>query len=98
MGHDVVRINHIGDWGTQFGMLISHKSDTYPDFLENRPDISDLDGFYKEVKKRFDSEEDFKKRERNAVVPSVKWDSRTRNLENNLRSFQRLIQEIFQKI
>ena len=68
MGHDVVRINHIGDWGTQFGMLISHMSDTYPDFIENRPDISDLDGFYKEAKKRFDSEEDFKKRARDTVV------------------------------
>lgn len=68
MGHDVQRINHIGDWGTQFGMLISHMQDTYPDFLENRPDISDLDGFYKEAKKRFDEEEDFKTRSREAVV------------------------------
>jgi len=64
MGHDVKRANHIGDWGTQFGMLISHMEDTYPDFMENLPDISDLDGFYKQAKKRFDEEEDFKIRSR----------------------------------
>jgi len=68
MEHDVVRINHIGDWGTQFGMLISHMHDTYPDFLDNRPDISDLDGFYKEAKTRFDQEDDFKTRARETVV------------------------------
>jgi len=68
MGHDVKRVNHIGDWGTQFGMLISHMEDTYPDFLEKQPNISDLDGFYKEAKNRFDNEEDFKTRSRETVV------------------------------
>lgn len=32
LGHDVLRINHVGDWGTQFGMLIAHLQDMYPDF------------------------------------------------------------------
>lgn len=68
LGHDVIRINHIGDWGTQFGMLITHMHDTYPDFMENQPDISDLDGFYKESKGRFDNEPDFKNRARESVV------------------------------
>lgn len=68
MGHNVIRINHIGDWGTQFGMLIAHMQDTFPDFLEKQPDISDLDGFYKQAKKRFDEEEEFKTRARNTVV------------------------------
>ncbi len=68
LGHDVVRINHIGDWGTQFGMLICHMQDNYPDFLKNPPDISDLDGFYKEAKNRFDTEEEFKNRARDTVV------------------------------
>lgn len=68
MGHNVIRINHIGDWGTQFGMLISHMHDTFPDFLEKQPDISDLDGFYKQAKQRFDEEEEFKTRARNTVV------------------------------
>ena len=52
-GHNVKRINHVGDWGTQFGMLITHLMDNFPDFLTNRPPIGDLQKFYKESKVRF---------------------------------------------
>lgn len=62
LGYDVLRINHVGDWGTQFGMLIAELDDNYPDFIHKQPDISDLQTFYQNSKKRFDSEEDFKKR------------------------------------
>ncbi|PAV60209.1 hypothetical protein WR25_21460 [Diploscapter pachys] len=65
---EVLRINHIGDWGTQFGMLIAHLYDKYPDFLTNLPKISDLQAFYKESKKRFDEDEQFKKRAYECVV------------------------------
>ncbi|XP_015776412.1 PREDICTED: arginine--tRNA ligase, cytoplasmic-like [Acropora digitifera] len=61
VGHDVLRINHIGDWGTQFGMLIAHLEDKFPDYLEVSPPIGDLQAFYKESKKRFDEDEAFKK-------------------------------------
>ena len=47
VGHDVLRINHLGDWGTQFGMLIAHLQDKFPNFLTERPPISDLQAFYK---------------------------------------------------
>ena len=67
-GHTVSRINHVGDWGTQFGMLINHLKTAYPDFNEKPPNIADLTGFYKEAKKRFDEEEDFKKASQQAVV------------------------------
>jgi len=67
-GHKVSRINHVGDWGTQFGMLINHLRTAYPDFNENPPNISDLNGFYKESKKRFDEDEAFKKASQQAVV------------------------------
>ncbi|XP_033242753.1 probable arginine--tRNA ligase, cytoplasmic isoform X3 [Drosophila miranda] len=50
--HDVIRINHLGDWGTQFGMLIAHLEDRFPDFLNKSPPIGDLQSFYKESKKR----------------------------------------------
>jgi arginyl-tRNA synthetase len=53
-GHEVVRVNHLGDWGTQFGMLIVHLQQTYPDYLNNMPNLSDLNSFYKEAKGRFD--------------------------------------------
>ncbi|KAH8295257.1 hypothetical protein KR018_009250, partial [Drosophila ironensis] len=66
--HDVVRINHLGDWGTQFGMLIAHLEDRFPNFLNESPPIGDLQMFYKESKKRFDEDEDFKKRAYSRVV------------------------------
>lgn len=68
LGHDVLRINHIGDWGTQFGMLIAHLEDRFPDYATVSPPISDLQTFYKESKARFDTEEDFKKRAYAKVV------------------------------
>lgn len=68
LGYDVLRLNHVGDWGTQFGMLIAHLQDMFPDYLTVSPPISDLQAFYKESKKRFDSEEDFKKRAYQCVV------------------------------
>lgn len=68
LGHDVLRINHIGDWGTQFGMLIAHLEDRFPDYATVSPPISDLQTFYKESKARFDSDEEFKKRAYAKVV------------------------------
>lgn len=68
VGHDVLRLNHVGDWGTQFGMLIAHLQDKFPDYVTVSPPISDLQSFYKESKARFDQEEDFKKRAYQCVV------------------------------
>lgn len=74
MGHDVVRINHIGDWGTQFGMLIAHLQDSFPDYSTAPPPISDLQAFYKESKVRFDNEPEFKKRAYACVVKLQAFD------------------------
>ena len=68
LGYNVHRINHVGDWGTQFGMLIQELNDNFPDFLEKQPDISDLQTFYQNAKKRFDSDEQFKKTSQENVV------------------------------
>lgn len=68
LGHDVLRLNHVGDWGTQFGMLIAHLTDKFPNFKTESPPIGDLQAFYKESKKRFDEDEEFKKRAYKAVV------------------------------
>jgi arginyl-tRNA synthetase len=70
LGHDVIRINHVGDWGTQFGMLIAHLQDKFPDYNKEgyTLPLSDLQGFYRESKKRFDDDEVFKKRAYACVV------------------------------
>ncbi|KAG7517067.1 arginine-tRNA ligase, cytoplasmic [Solea senegalensis] len=68
LGYDVLRLNHVGDWGTQFGMLIAHLQDKFPDYLTASPPISDLQAFYKESKKRFDEEAEFKRRAYQCVV------------------------------
>ncbi|XP_014216820.1 arginine--tRNA ligase, cytoplasmic isoform X2 [Copidosoma floridanum] len=62
LGHDVLRLNHVGDWGTQFGMLITHLEDQFPNYCTESPPISDLQAFYKESKLLFDTDEEFKKR------------------------------------
>ena len=79
-GHDVHRINHVGDWGTQFGMLISHMEEAYPDFTSNPPNITDLTVFYKNAKKRFDDDEAFKKKSRETVVALQAGDPRCREI------------------
>ncbi|XP_056586151.1 arginine--tRNA ligase, cytoplasmic [Triplophysa dalaica] len=68
LGYEVLRLNHVGDWGTQFGMLIAHLQDKFPNYLTVSPPISDLQAFYKESKKRFDEDEEFKKRAYQCVV------------------------------
>jgi len=69
-GHDVLRLNHVGDWGTQFGMLITYLKEVYPQALveSNVLALGDLVEFYRCAKKRFDEEEDFRERARLAVV------------------------------
>lgn len=47
VGFDVLRLNHLGDWGTQFGMLIAHLQDKYPNYKTESPPIGQLLSFYK---------------------------------------------------
>lgn len=67
-GHRVIRQNHMGDWGTQFGMLIEYLIDT--GWREDKADetISDLERRYQEAKQRFDLDVDFSERARKRVV------------------------------
>ncbi|MGB3508706.1 MAG: arginine--tRNA ligase [Microcoleaceae cyanobacterium] len=69
-GHDLLRLNHVGDWGTQFGMLITYLREAFPEALKTADvlDIGDLVAFYKQSKKRFDEDEDFKEKSRQEVV------------------------------
>ncbi|MFA6093798.1 MAG: arginine--tRNA ligase [Elusimicrobiota bacterium] len=64
-GHSVIRQNHIGDWGTQFGMLIAYLRSSQPSAAEH---ISDLEAFYRNAKKRFDEDPAFAEESRATVV------------------------------
>ncbi len=69
-GHKVLRLNHVGDWGTQFGMLITHLKQVAPEALETADavDLGDLVTFYRQAKKRFDDDELFQETSREEVV------------------------------
>ena len=80
VGHRVIRENHIGDWGTPFGMLIEHLVDLGEDEAAEHLSLGDLDGFYKEARAKFDASEDFKERARARVVALQGGDGETRRL------------------
>jgi len=66
LGDEVIRQNHIGDWGTQFGMLIAYLEEI--DDQSGSENLRDLEQFYKDAKGRFDAEPDFATRAREYVV------------------------------
>jgi len=66
LGDEVIRQNHIGDWGTQFGMLIAYLEEQGAD--GNRTELKDLEQFYKDAKVRFDESEAFANKAREYVV------------------------------
>ncbi|GGO72009.1 arginine--tRNA ligase [Bowmanella pacifica] len=74
MGHKVIRQNHMGDWGTQFGMLLAHFSDQLQDQVAETA-LSDLEEFYRAAKVRFDEEQGFADRARDYVVKLQGGDS-----------------------
>jgi len=63
-GHKVIRQNHVGDWGTQFGMLLTYLDESGQD----TDDLADLEEFYRAAKQRFDADQAFSERSRLAVV------------------------------
>lgn len=67
LGNNVIRANHVGDWGTQFGMLIA-----YLEKMENEHasemELSDIEAFYREAKRNYDEDEAFAEKSRNYVV------------------------------
>ncbi|WP_324282093.1 arginine--tRNA ligase [Cyanobacterium aponinum UTEX 3221] len=69
-GHDVLRLNHVGDWGTQFGMLIAYLRLEKPEVLTtaNAVDIGDLVTLYKQAKIKFDNDAEFQETARQEVV------------------------------
>ena len=72
LGDEVIRQNHIGDWGTQFGMLIAYLEETGE---ESSVSLRDLEQFYKDAKKRFDEDPAFADKAREYVVKIQSGDS-----------------------
>ncbi|MCE0491374.1 arginine--tRNA ligase [Pantoea sp. Mb-10] len=83
LGHNVIRANHVGDWGTQFGMLIA--------FLEKQQNehheeiaLADLEAFYREAKRTYDEDEAFAERARSYVVKLQGGDAYCRDMWKKL--------------
>ncbi len=79
IGHDVLRISHVGDWGTPFGMLIAYLREAYSEALTSKEklDLGELSTFYRQAKKRFDEDENFREAARLSVVQLQAGDEET---------------------
>ena len=80
VGNTVVRENHVGDWGTPFGMLIEHLVDLGETSAAEELSIGDLDSFYRSARKKFDESEEFQNRARTRVVALQGGDAETLRL------------------
>jgi arginyl-tRNA synthetase len=96
-GHPVLRLNHVGDWGTQFGMLITHLKQVAPEALitADAVDLGDLVAFYRQAKARFDDDEAFQTTSREEVVKLQGGDPTSRRAwqllcDQSRREFQKI--------
>jgi arginyl-tRNA synthetase len=96
-GHSVLRLNHVGDWGTQFGMLITHLKQVAPEALitADAVDLGDLVAFYRQAKARFDDDEAFQTTSREEVVKLQGGDPTSRRAwqllcDQSRREFQKI--------
>ncbi|CAL5360458.1 unnamed protein product [Camellia sinensis] len=101
---EVLRRNHVGDWGTQFGMLIEFLFEKFPNVeVVNDQAIGDLEAFYKASKQRFDNDPGFKERAQQAVVSLQGGEEKYRKAwaqicEISRRGYQRVYQRLGIKI
>ncbi|WP_165675070.1 arginine--tRNA ligase [Metapseudomonas otitidis] len=79
LGDEVIRQNHVGDWGTQFGMLLAYMQEQP---VDSDAELSDLEGFYRAAKKRFDESSEFADRARELVVKLQAGDAECLRLWN----------------
>lgn len=103
VGHRVIRQNHIGDWGTPFGMLIEHLLDLEATDEEVGEQIADLDGFYRAARKKFDADAAFANRARARVVKLQAGDEATLEkwkyiVDTSAHYFQRIYDELGVKL
>ena len=99
VGHTVLRENHVGDWGTPFGMLIEHLLDLGETEAASELSVGDLDGFYKQARAKFDASEEFQDRARRRVVMLQSGDPETLRLwrllvDLSMQYFNRLYRKL----
>lgn len=80
LGDEVIRENHVGDWGTPFGMLIEHLVDVGEDTAVHELSVGDLTAFYQGARTSFDASEEFRERSRHRVVLLQSGDPETRRM------------------
>ncbi|UVK77974.1 MAG: arginine--tRNA ligase [Sodalis sp. Fse] len=83
LGHNVIRANHVGDWGTQFGMLIAHLKKIQSN-AEEKMQLFNLENFYREAKKNYDTDPFFAECARNYVVKLQSGDDHCRQMWRKL--------------
>ena len=86
-GHEIIRQNHVGDWGTQFGMLISYMRELRASQGNLPTELSDLESFYRAAKERFDADPNFADAARSSVVKLQSGDA------DHLVAWQQFIDE-----
>lgn len=86
-GHEIIRQNHVGDWGTQFGMLISYMRELRASQGNLPTELSDLESFYRAAKERFDADPTFADTARSSVVKLQSGDA------DHLVAWQQFIDE-----
>jgi arginyl-tRNA synthetase len=77
LGHDVIRQNHLGDWGTPFGMLVEHLAELGGNDAASDLSAGALSAFYREARRKFDADEAFAERSRLRVVALQRGDEPT---------------------
>ncbi|MCW6003482.1 arginine--tRNA ligase [Micromonospora sp. CPCC 205371] len=80
LGHRVIKANHLGDWGTPFGMLIEHLLDIGETEAAHELSLGDLNTFYQAARTKFDADDTFKERARTRVVALQSGDEQTRRM------------------
>ena len=99
LGHRVTKENHIGDWGTPFGMLIEHMLDLGETTAASELSVGDLAGFYQGARAKFDADDVFKDRARQRVVELQRGDSETLRLWRILvAESTRYFNEVYHKL
>ncbi|WP_437545969.1 arginine--tRNA ligase [Sorangium sp. So ce367] len=99
LGHRVIRQNHLGDWGTPFGMLIEHMLDLGEAAASQELSVGDLDAFYRQARAKFDGDPAFAERSRRRVVRLQGGDEQTLALWRQLvRESTRYFESVYRRL